>query len=251
MNGFIIGLITLGVIAVVVLVIVSAVVNKIKSTLDVAAPLLNAIAHTDFDQQEYEIENTPKSVNAMTSIYLPRIEADFPEFNYFEFKKKAENMLISAFDAISDENPEGIINASSDLKSQVSARIDANRTALQKEVFRDVVIHQTEIKNYVKNSGTCKITLQSSVGYHHYIKTNGGDVKSGSETAMKQTRYDTDLLYVQDVSKVQKGETAIGMNCPNCGAPIKTLGEKTCPYCGSGITEINVLTWSINSFNEV
>lgn len=251
MNGPIVGLIALGVIAIVSLGIISSIVSKVKRTVDMAGPLLNAIAHTDFDELENEIENTPKSVNAMTNIYLPRIEADFPEFNYFEFKKKAENMLISAFDAISDENLSELINASSDLTAQVKARIDANRDSLQKEIFRDVVIHQTEIKNYVKNGGTCKITLQSSVGYHHFIKTNGGDVKSGSETAMKQTRYDTDLIYIQDVSKVAKGETAIGSNCPNCGAPIKALGVKACPYCGSGITEVNIMTWTINSFNEV
>ena len=47
---------------------------------------------------------------------------------------------------------------------------------------------------------------------------------------MKQTRYDTDLLYVQDISKVQKGENAIGMNCPNCGA--FHVYHTVCPACG-------------------
>lgn len=251
MSFFTVGLIVLGVIVIIGLILVGSIVSKFKNIVDTAAPILNALDKDQIEYQEYEIENTPKSVNAMTSVYLPRIQADFPEFNYFEFKTKAENMLISALDAISDENVEELINGSNDLISQIRAIIDANRDSQQTEIFKDVVIHRTEIKNYVKRGGNCVITLQSSVGYHHFIKSINGDLKSGSESAMKQTRYDTELVYVQDSSKIETGSGAIGMNCPNCGAPIKTLGVKSCPYCGSGVTEVNIKTWAINSLKEV
>ena len=67
---------------------------------------------------------------------------------------------------------------------------------------------------------------------------------------MFQTRYDIDLMYVQDAEKIAEGDTLLSNNCPNCGAPIKTLGVKTCPYCGSTVAEINVRTWSINRLTE-
>ena len=40
------------------------------------------------------------------------------------------------------------------------------------------------------------------------------------------------------------------MNCPNCGAPVKTLGEKFCQFCGTAIKEINIRSWKFNSVNE-
>ena len=228
------------------------VVNAIKGvTSDVRSIMSNIPKDLDINREmELEIETTPKSLNAMTSVYLPQIERDFPEFNYFEFKTKAENLLKSAFDAISVEDIALLVNASDDLTKQINSIISANQNNRQKEIFKDVTVHKTEIKHYVKENGTCKITLQSAIGYHHFIKSFSGDVISGSEIAMKQTRYETELIYIQDTSKITEGDTGLGMNCPNCGAPINTLGNKICPYCGSAVAEVNVRMWTINAFKE-
>lgn len=40
------------------------------------------------EQQEERIAETPRSVSSMTSIYLPQIAKDFPEFSLEEFRKK-------------------------------------------------------------------------------------------------------------------------------------------------------------------
>lgn len=204
----------------------------------------------NFEEQEREIQTTPKSVNSMTSVYLPRIEKDFPEFSYSEFKVKAENMMKSAFNAITTEDIEKLINASPDLKSQINNRINSNKANHFKETFSDIKIHRTEIKNYSKTSGNCVITLQSSVGYIHSVTDSRGNVVKGDKDNMFQTRYDIDLMYVQDVEKTEIGQTFVSNNCPNCGAPIKMLGTKSCPYCGSGVEEINVRAWSINRLTE-
>ena len=39
---------------------------------------------------------TPKSVSGMTRLMEPQIMRDFPDFNWSEFKHRAENMLTSA-----------------------------------------------------------------------------------------------------------------------------------------------------------
>lgn len=41
-------------------------------------------------KMEAEYATTPKSVSAATSLYLPRITRDFPDFHYDEMKNRAE-----------------------------------------------------------------------------------------------------------------------------------------------------------------
>lgn len=236
-----------GIIIIAAAIAVITVIAKVKRAI---APIATLANNYDFDKQELEIQTTPKSVNAMTSVYLPRIEKDFPEFSYSEFKVKAENMMKSAFNAISTEDITRLINASGDLTAQINNRIESNRLNHLDENYSDIQIHRTEIKNYSKASGNCVITLQSSVGYIHSVTDYHGNVIKGDRDNMFQTRYDIDLMYIQDVEKLEQGDTLLSNNCPNCGAPIKTLGVKTCPYCGSGVAEINVRTWSINRLTE-
>jgi len=235
---------------IVVVVAAGAVISAVAKVKDVVEPVIHLAKYVDVEAQELEYETNPKSVNAMTSVYLPTIEKDFPQFNYYEFKDKAENMIKSAFLAISTEDESSLINASDDLLSQIQLRISANRTNHLKESFKDITIHRTEIKHYRKSAGNCVITLQSSVGYYHYMTDASGEIVKGSREHMEQTRYDTELLYIQDVTKTEKGETMLSNNCPNCGAPIKAVGTKTCPYCGSGVEDINIRAWSINKLTE-
>ena len=245
-----IGGITTIVAGIVIIVAAVFVVNAVKKVKTVVDPILQVAKHVDFEKQELEMEMTPKSVSAMTSVYLPRIGKDFPEFSYSEFKAKAENMMKSAFVAISTEDISKLVNASSDLTAQVNNIISSNRANHFKETYKDIEIHQTEIRNYVKNAGNCVITLQSSVGYIHAVTTTDGKVVKGNPDRRFQTRYDIDLMYIQDVSKVAEGERFTSNNCPNCGAPIKTLGVKMCPYCGTGVENINIRSWSINRLTE-
>ena len=57
-------------------------------------------------QMKQEYATTPKSVSSMTSLLLPKISADFPDFEYNEMKDRANNVLVSFLRAITtkDEN---------------------------------------------------------------------------------------------------------------------------------------------------
>lgn len=187
----------------------------------------------------------------MTRVYLPQIQADFPSFNYEEFKNKAEIMLASAFSAISSGKATTLKSASDDLKDKIALTISENSRQGRKESYDNVKIYQTEITNYKKQSGTCVITLQSAVSYKHYIEENGITIE-GSRTMVEQTKYNTELVYIQDLAKVGSDySNAMGTNCPNCGAPITNLGNKTCEYCQMAVMEINAYVWSISSFNKI
>ena len=56
-------------------------------------------------------------------------------------------------------------------------------------------------------------------------------------------------IYIIDENKIDY-HARVGLNCPNCGAPIKNLGLKTCDYCGSGVIDIVKKTWFLNNFRE-
>ena len=50
-------------------------------------------------QEALEVD-TPKSVSGMTSVELPRIEKDFPEFHWPEWKQRCENQLKGYLEAL-------------------------------------------------------------------------------------------------------------------------------------------------------
>ena len=67
-----------------------------------------------------------------------------------------------------------------------------------------------------------------------------------------QTKYNVDLIYIQDRNRVEhERDNALGVNCPNCGAPLSSLGAKVCEYCGTPVIEINIHAWSFSNIDEV
>ncbi len=176
--------------------------NKAKNTM-------NSLFGTDdlgqlIETRNEEMANTPKSVSGMTAVYSPLIQEDFPELNLVELKGIAEQHL----------------------KDFLSGQ----------KGFAGIRIHQTEIKNYTKKSGTCVVVFQSGVQYL-------------TGTAKVQARYNTHMMYVQDAAEYgySKGYST---TCPHCGGAITDLGRKSCDYCGSEIVPINIHVWELHKIEE-
>lgn len=244
------GYIVLGIVAAVVLfvaIICLVIVQKIKSvsrtffgTEDIRKGL---------EQTAREVSLTPRSVSGMTRLMEPQIMRDFPDFSWPEFRDKAENMLTSALLAVSAGNIDKLREASADIREQIANQIDANKQAQMQEIYKDIKIHQTEISNYHKDNGKCIITIQSAVQYYHY-KISSGQLVEGSRDRLKQTKYNIQLLYIQD-ERLTEINNAVGTTCPNCGAPVRNLGAMTCEYCGLAVTPINIKVWSLHKIEEV
>lgn len=198
--------------------------------------------------QAQELEKTPKSVSGMTRIYEPQLQKDFPEFNWKEFKQKAEQMMLLYFAAISNGDEGRIKGGSEALRQQLSLRITENRRQQIREQYEQVQIYCTEITRYEKKKGTCILTLQSAVGHIHYKEKNGALIE-GNKEHMVQTKYNTQLMYVQDAAAANL-DKAVGVTCPHCGAPVTSLGEKRCVYCGLQVTPVNMQVWSIQGFYQ-
>lgn len=204
-----------------------------------------------FQQVEEEFASTPKSVSAMTSLYLPKIKKDFPEFQYDEMKVRAQNVLTSYLMAVDSANPGGLSEGSKELKDKLEMHITQLKGRGEKEQFKNIKLHRTEIADYKKRDGRCIITFQSSVQYKYCKVEEGGRVLSGNPNNLKQARYNVDLVYIQDRNLVEdERDLSLGLNCPNCGAPIAGLGSKICEYCGTPIVELNIYAWTFHDVRE-
>lgn len=201
------------------------------------------------EKQADMLAETPKSVSGMTRIFEPQIRRDFPDFNLIQFRNKVENMLVMALRSISEENTELLPDVSEELRAQVENRIADNRAAGNTEVYSQIKVHRTEITDYKKKDGTCVITFQSAVEHYHYIERDG-ELISGEKERKEQTKYNTELVYIQD-EKLAKTDNAVGTTCPNCGAPITQIGAMRCEYCGLAVTPINLKVWTLHRFYEV
>ena len=203
-------------------------------------------------QVEQDYMTTPKSVAGATSICLPRITADFSDFHYEEMKRRAENVLLSYLSCVSLRSVENLQDANSELKNSLQHRINYLKANGKQEYFDEPRIHRTEIASYTKNGGRCTVTFQSSIQYKHYMMDMQGKRIYGSETNWEQSRYNIELVYIQDREIVEKDVDGLeGRNCPNCGAPLTHIGSKNCRYCGTPIVEYNIKVWTFSSVREV
>lgn len=195
------------------------------------------------ERQADLLAETPKSVIGMTKVYLPQIEQDFPEFHWLEFRQKCENTLKAYLEALEHQDLTYLGDASAQLRKQAALQIEELRDGGQSEHYRQVKIHGTEISRYTKREGLCIIGIQSALEYYH-------DTHGEQAQRKEQSRYNLEMVYVQDVTRVKEYATAIGVTCPNCGAPITKLGSKFCEYCGSAVIPVNDKVWMLHRIEK-
>ena len=226
--------------------------NKVRETSRTLFGTSNITQAAKQMKQEYS--TTPKSVSAMTSLLLPKIVSDFPGFQYDEMKDRTENVLTSYLRAVDGRNPSLLQDGNTELKNQLENHIQMLSARNIQEHFDRIRIHRTEISSYRKSEGRCIITFQSALECYHYSTdiANPSVVLEGSKEYKYQTKYNIDLIYIQDRNLVENElDHALGINCPNCGAPLSSLGAKKCEYCGTPVIEINIHAWSFSNIDEV
>lgn len=208
---------------------------------------------------EEEISATPKSLSSMDSLYIPRIEKDFPEFSWNEWRTRIQNAVVLRMEAIDERAPELLIEYPEIMKevetlitndSEVSSGMVYSEDKLE---YKNRYAYKTVVSGYVRGEGACTIHAQTSASYERKVKAGTkANASNASDSGWKmrkfQTVFDTELVYVQDADKT-KGKM-LGYNCPNCGAPVKSLGSKVCPYCGTGLESISLRVWTINKIYE-
>lgn len=181
---------------------------------------------------EMEDETLPKSLSSMDSIYLEQIKRDFPEINIKELKRSCEKEILNLLYSIEQQD---ISNLKGKIKSLAESLIEDNKK--NKVEYNDIKIHNTVVSKYECKKGIATITFGCSFEYKKVI----------NETTKKiQDRAKVEYIYIIDENQVSSNEKVLGINCPNCGAPLKSLGDKKCRYCTSPIAEIVKRVWNCN-----
>ncbi len=191
------------------------------------------------ENSEKSAQETHKSISSMETIYKDKIKRDFPDLNLNELKSMAEANLLNSLDTIESKNIDNLKNKNEKVVSFVENKI--SDLGDKSVVIDNIKIHKTVLNKYDVNDTIATIELSSSLEYFY---------KLGSSTGKKvQTRYKTQFIYVID--SVKLGDVKVlGINCPNCGAPIKKLGHKHCEYCNTAIIDLVKKVWILNNMKE-
>lgn len=186
------------------------------------------------DEIEDIADTVPKQVSGMTQIFLPQILNDFEDFNLNELYLLTEKSIRQVLNAIENKDLNilhdkdfNLINKK--LKFQLEDLINSDILY----TYDDIIFHKHAIKNYIKKNGTATIEITSSLEYYYGKSVNGENkVKSKKK---KQVRYITKYVYIVNNDAYKKDINIYGLNCPNCGAVVQSLGNKKCSYCKTSL----------------
>lgn len=223
--------------------------------------IARAIVNGEGVVDESEVTAIPKSLSSMESLCLPRIERDFPEFNWNEWKVRVQDAVLKKLQAV-DERDVELVRDLPMIKREVEQMISNpgslvdNKPYYEHELeFKNRHAYRTVISGYDRDEGLCTIRTETSVSYERMVdvavkgkKGVNGEVSKSSKMIKIQTVFRTELVYVQNAEKIQG--KMIGYTCPNCGAPVRMLGVKMCEYCGTALEAVNTKAWSINKITE-
>ncbi len=204
-----------------------------------------------YNAQKRKLSETPRSVQSMTGIYMPSILRDFPDFDIDLYRNKAKNVVRGWLNAIATGStatlPEEVTETLKNHALEIIETLSANG---QKQYYKEPVVHACEIGRYIKTGSEVIICFNVSVGVYAYLEDENGKLLNGDRENKLQTLFEVDLLYVQDADVMGVYEEGLGLSCPNCGAPIRNLGQKFCEYCGTGVIEVNTRVWKFNAVRE-
>lgn len=205
--------------------------SKINKTLNRYG--INSVKEI-IEKAELEDQELPKSLSSMDSIYLERIKEDFPDVNIYELKRMSEKVILDSLNAIEKKSSKDIKNA------KIKAFIDSEIEDLKNSdiSYENIKFHKTVVSKYENSNGVATIYFGSSLEY--FCK------KDNSIKKKIQDRFKLEFIYIIDESKVSKDKKVLGLNCPNCGSPIRTLKNKTCEYCGTKVVDLVKKVWTCN-----
>ena len=250
MEPIITTLITIGIIAAVIAAVILLIKYKINSVSREYLGMSSKEAADLIKKGLKDEVTTPKSISNVSAYYKPRLLRDFPEMSYDRFLEMAASALTSILDAIEAQDTGKLMNATDSLKEKVYNLISDNRGRGFIEHFDDIKIHRSAIANYSSSQDTATAVFEISFQCLHYMESEKKNTKIPENLTQMAASVSLSYgrKYAEDTSSLTKSH-----NCPNCGAPVYSVGGRMmkCPYCGTGITEEIHGSWLVSAYKFI
>ena len=188
-----------------------------------------------------------KTISGMTDILMPTILKDFPNFNESVIYNKVETSLQAIFSSLSKKEVSDI-NELIAIKHSIEEQIKDMRKSKIDIDISEVVFHDHAIKSYKRDKDVLEIEINTSLEYF-YKMTKKGELVVENDYK-KQTTYTTTFVYIYNEEDYIEEKNNFTLHCPNCGAPLKNIKNHFCPYCNSGVEDINLRNWYIIDYKE-
>jgi len=193
-----------------------------------------------FQKSKLEVEQTPKSFSSMESVLLNQLKRDFPEVSLSQLKSKSESCILDLFSSVERKNTSNL-NKYSDKITNYALKMIEDSKGLE-TAYDSIKFHKTALTDYKHNDAVGTVTITSSLEYIYKI---------GSSTPKKvQDRIKVDIVYVLDKDKYGEYTKSVGVNCPNCGAPVEKMGAKKCSYCGTALGILTENAWFVDNLKQ-
>lgn len=249
--NFLLGLLgaLLGIILVII-IIIAIFYWKIKA--EVGEPGIRMFKHAIKNASNLEMEEYARIKNVrrgLTRLLEPQILRDFPDFNKNLLFSMCENNLRKILNVIESQDNTLIADDSDFIyvQKKIIEQINDMKSNDTHEKFDNIEFGRHALSGYSKKNGMATIEISSTLSY--YYKTNRKDKKSFPDVK-KQTRYLSEFVYVYDEAEFDENQHYFSVRCPNCGAPLKSLKNNKCEYCGTHVEKINLRVWKMSSYNE-
>lgn len=247
MSIFLIGLFIIIGIVIVLFIFIGLFIVRIKLLMREFGYTGFRSIYNDIKQSSNDSFTKEKSIGSQTNLLLPKILKDIPNFSVDEMYRKTETCIRAAFNSLENKSisdTEELVLMRDSLKEEIEDMISNNINVR----YDNIKFHKHGIKFYSNKDGVLNITVCTSLEYD-YERTKDGKMIN-NHGFKKQDRITSKFIYVYDPDKYTRSEVLIGITCPNCGAPVKDLGNKVCRYCNSGLEDINLKSWHMVSYKS-
>ena len=177
---------------------------------------------------DLEVETTPKSLSSAEPLLMDRIRRDFPEYNPELIRQRVMKDAKTFYESAQA----GKCLYTDGISDQLKERLTSS---LPPDVDRDIKVHKVALSAYDDASADRVLTFQAAVSF------------KDSSNVTRQRRLILKYLAAWSTDTVTGVKKA---NCPNCGAPVPTVGAKVCRYCGTALKVWAGTQWLLTDVKE-
>ena len=192
-------------------------------------------------ENETTLEETPKTLSVKESLYLDRIQKDFPELNLDLVKSYVSEIVADYLKCLETGDARELQkDCTENLVAQTLSR--QNGIACHDLKFHRIVISDYRVlQNAFGKAEEARLTFQTAC---QYTAETG---KKKKRKKVVQTRFEVQYSYYL---KETAGGASEVLRCSYCGAPVELLGAKVCRYCGNGVVDTIKRTWKFCNIRE-